>query len=406
MLSPVPRLYVAGSSGEPRIIADAFRTKPDLARHITFLGAWIPGINTVDWASLAPDASMETIFMSDAFRASFDAGKAALLPLSYTRAWSWLQQTPIDGAIIMVSPPDADGQLSLGVSVDFSEAILNRPDIPVFGLINHNMPRPVDAPCFPLSRFAITAETATPLIELQTAALSPALRDIAVHIAGQISNGDTLQFGLGNVQQAVLAQLYSHRKLRIHSGMVSDPLLNLLDAGSISADPGSVVTGVALGSQQLYHRVSSDDRFQFRSVPYTHGFRTLSALPNFRAINSAVEIDLFGQANAEFINGQQISGTGGLSDFMRGAAHAPAGRSIIALSATTQKGEVSRIIPRLNTNIATISRADADTVITEFGIANLKYKSIDERATALINIAAPEFRNHLSDEWDAIRRTM
>ena len=91
---------------------------------------------------------------------------------------------------------------------------------------------------------------------------------------------------------------------------------------------------------------------------------------------------------------------------MRGAAHAPAGRSIIALSATTRKGEVSRIIPRLNTNIATISRADADTVITEFGIANLKYKSIDERATALINIAAPEFHNHLSDEWDAIRGTM
>lgn len=405
-LPSAARLYVAGGSGEPAAIVDAFRAKPDLAAHITFIGAWIPGINLVDWASLAPDARMETIFMSGAFRASFEAGRTALMPFSYSRAWSWLQQTRLDGAVIMVSPPDADGRVSLGVSVDFSEAILGRPDIPVLGLINHNMPRPLDGPSFPISRFAIMAETTTPLIELQPTKLSPALHDIATHISGQISDGDMLQFGLGTVQQAVLAHLKSHRDLRIHTGMVSDPLLDLLDDGSISTDAGAVVTGVALGTPRLYERVSSDTRFQFRSVPHTHGLDALSALPNFRAINSAVEIDLFGQINAEFMNGQQISGTGGLADFLRGAANAPDGRSIVALPATTKGGRVSRIVPCLNTNITTISRADTDTVITEFGIANLKYKSLDARATALIDIAAPDFRDQLSDQWDAIRRTM
>lgn len=400
------RLYVAGCSAEPLAMVDAFRQAPDLAAGLTFFGIWIPGINRTDWAGLHPDARAESIFIGPDLRHSFSEGRTAFLPLSYTQAWRWLVQTPADGAIVMVSPPDSRGTVSLGISADFSTALLDREAIPALALINPALPAPEHAPRVSLDRFTLVAQETTQLVQSPSTDLPDTFAEIGHRIASLVESGDTLQFGLGNVQQAVLGALTQHRDLRIHSGMITDPLLDLLESGSVPELPDSIVTGVAIGTDPLYARVAQDARFRFSPVAHTHALTTLAAIPRLRAINSAIEVDLFGQANAEFINGRQVSGAGGLVDFMRGAAASDGGRAITALAASARGGKISRIVPRLAPDATSIARADMGTVVTEFGIAELRNRTIDQRAEALIAIAAPQFRNQLSDEWDACRRAM
>jgi len=398
------RVYVAGCSGEPLALYEAFEAEPDLAAGLTFLGIWIPGVNASDWASLHPAAHAESIFVSPALRPSFEARRTQFMPLSYTQSVAWLAKTPLDGGVVMISPPDESGMVSLGVSADFSTLILERSDVPLLGLINPRLRAPVHGPKVPLERFQILAEADHPLVQVEEANLPATFAKIGTHIADLCDPGDTLQFGLGNVQQAVLKALTSHKNLRIHAGMVSSPLIELLDSGAVSEDYGAITTGVAIGSEQLYDRVVEEDRILFAPVSYTHAILTLSEINNFKAINSCIEVDLFGQANAEFIRGRQISGTGGLVDFLRGAAVSDDGRAILALASTAKQGTLSRIVPRLPGDATSITRADVDTVVTEHGVAELKNKSIDARAAALIEIADPAFRDTLSADWHEIRK--
>ena len=398
------RFYIAGCSGEPLDVAAAFRTTPELAASLTFLGIWIPGVNATDWASLHPDAGAESIFITPALRPSFEAGDTQFLPLSYSQSTRWLSETPIDGGVVMVSPPDEAGMVSLGVSADFSTLPIARTEIPLMAVINPNLRVPKKGPRIPLDRFELTAETDHQLVQVPEADLPGTFAKIGDHIASLCEPGDTLQFGLGNVQQAVLKALTSHKDLRIHAGMVSNPLIELLDSGALQSDYGAVTTGVAIGTDTLYARAVEDDRILFAPVTYTHAITTLAEIPNFKAINSCIEIDLFGQANAEFINGRQISGTGGLVDFLRGAKESDGGRAILALASTARKGTLSRIVPRLPQNATSIARADVDTVVTEHGIADLRHKSIDARAQSIISIADPKFQDQLAADWHTIRK--
>ena len=398
------RIYVAGCSGEPLPVIESFKQMPDLAEAVTFCGIWIPGVNQTDWASLSETSEAESIFVSQALRPSFDAGRTHFLPLSYTQSTDWLSEAAIDGGIIMVTPPDENGHVSLGVSADFSGLILERDRIPLMAVINEAMVAPLHGPKVPLSRFAFVAETDHPLVQVPEADLPATFEQIGHHIANLCANGDTLQFGLGNVQQAVLKALRNHRDLKIHAGMVSNPLVDLLDHGALRSAYGAVTTGVAIGKDALYDRVTQEDRIVFAPVTHTHAISTLSALPNFKAINSCLEVDLFGQANAEFINGRQVSGTGGLVDFLRGAREAENGRGILALASTAKKGTISRIVPRLAMDATSISRADVDTVVTEHGVAELKHKTIEQRAMALIEIADPKFRDELATHWVEMRK--
>jgi len=201
-----------------------------------------------------------------------------------------------------------------------------------------------------------------------------------------------------------LKSLQSHRGLRIHAGMISNPLVELLDSGAIESDYGAITTGVAIGTDALYNRAVEDDRILFAPVTYTHAISTLADIPNFKAINSCIEVDLFGQANAEFIKGRQVSGSGGLVDFLRGAAESDGGRAILALASTARKGTISRIIPRLPHDATSIPRADVQSVVTEHGVADLKHKSIEDRAQALIGIADPQFHDQLAADWHEIRK--
>lgn len=394
------RVFIGGASGEPLGLARLFAAEPELSRGLTFLGAWIAGINITDWAGFHPEAQAETIFLPPAQRPSFDAGRTRFLPLSYSQAWTWMAKTPLDGAVVLVSPPDNEGNVSLGVSPDYSPLIFQRGGIPILGIINPQMPAPPNSHKVPLSRFAQLAEDDHAILELPGGPLPPAFETIANHIAELVDEGDALQFGVGNVQQAILSALKGRRGLRIHSGMVSDPILGMMDA-----DPTlRVETGVATGTKALYDRMAHAPNVHFHPVSKTHFATALAAVPRLRAINSVIEVDLFGQANAEFINGRQVAGQGGLNDFLRGAAHSEGGIGITAFLATAKGGEISRIVPRLPPDAVTVNRTDMDTVITEYGTARLRGKSIDARADALIAVAAPQHRAMLADEWEAMRR--
>lgn len=401
-LPPRARLYVGGCSGEPLALVDAFRAAPELAAGLTFVGQWVPGINLTDWAGLHPQAEAETTFLAPALRPSFEDGRTRILPMTWFQSWDWLSQTPLDAAVLMVSPPDTDGQVSLGVSPDFGPALVARPDLPILGLINPQMPAPRHGVKLPVSRFALTIEESSPLVTVPPAPLAPGFSEIAAHISGLVPDGAALQFGIGNVQQAALTALAGRKGLSIWSGIVSDPVLGMLDA-----DPAMpVTTGVAVGTPALYQRLAEEPRVRFLPACETHNIARLAALRRFTAINSVLEVDLFGQANAEFIRGRQVSGTGGLTDFLRGARASPGGTGITALLSTAGGGAVSRIVPRLAQNAVTVPRADMDVVITEHGPARLRGLGLDARAHALIAIAAPAHRDALASAWDEMRRQM
>lgn len=407
-LHPGPaRVFVAGCAGEPAGLVRAIEHTPDLACDVTFLGVWIPGVNRTDWSGLHESARAETSFMSPDWLAGFQAGRMNFLPKDYAQSFEWLCRTKVDFGFVLVSPPDSEGYVSLGISPDFAPAILERSDIPVCAIINPAMPFPRDSLKYPLSRFTCVAEDHTPLPEIPRKPLPQAFARIGEIIADLIGPEPAcLQFGLGNVQQAVLEALARRKRedsLRIHSGMISDPVLDLIAAGHIPDVPGQIVSGVALGTRALYERAHTDRRFAFRPVSHTHDHNVLSSLDRLIAINSAIEVDLFGQANAEFLNERQISATGGLVNFLRGAGASAGGMPILALSSTASAGRVSRIVPKLEGPVVSVGRTDTRFIVTEHGVADLSDLDLDARAEMLISIADPAHRSGLTEAWQVIR---
>ncbi|AUN31179.1 acetyl-CoA hydrolase/transferase family protein [Niveispirillum cyanobacteriorum] len=397
------RVYVAGCSGQPTALFDAFRTRPDKAAGLIFHGIWIPGVNPLDWAGLHPAARGEATFASPDWQDSAAAGRLRIVPETYTASYVRLERAAADVAVAMVAPPDHKGDCSLGLAADFTPAAWMRACHRML-LINPQMPVPIDGPCLKLADADAVVEADHPLLTVGPVTLDSAFAAIAGHIRTLLRDGDTLQFGLGKVQLAMLANLSGLRDIRLHAGMVSDPLLPLLSQDVLADGPGAVTTGVALGSPALYDAVASDPRVRFRPVGYTHDIRTLAAIPRLIAINSVIEVDLFGQANAEFIGEKAVSGGGGLLDFLRGSRMSPGGLPIIALVSTARSGVLSRIVPRLMAPAITIPRCDVGLVVTEQGLADLRGLDEDARAMALISIADPAHRDSLSSAWKQMRR--
>jgi len=407
LLSPGQLVYVPGCAGEPWPFVEALQNQPERAAGVTFAGVWIPGVNKVDWAGLHPAARAITFFLSPELRPSFVAGRTEYRPMPYTQIYPWLEQrAEIDLAVLHLSPPDARGLCSMGIAADFSGAVLARAKRKL-AYINPLMPVTQGAPQVAFSDLDDVVEEPFPLLTYDGGTPDKTLQAIAGQIAHWINDGDTLQFGLGRVQAAILGALHDRKNLSIHSGMISAPVAELIDAGAVSPRPGSITTGVALGDAALYQRVAADSRFRFAPVSFTHDVSTLRAIDRIVAINSVIEVDLCGQANAETMGGEQVSGAGGLVDFLRGARLAKQGRPITALAATARGGSLSRIVPRLGDGVpVTIARADVGIVVTEFGSADLRDLPIEKRAEALIAIAAPQFRDHLKAEWTAMRRAL
>jgi len=329
-------------------------------------------------------------------RALSRAGRLEVIPCNYSALPRMFErgELPHDVGLVQVSAPDADGMCSLGVGVDYIADAIEHTRI-LIAEVNRRMPSTVGSARIPLRRFSATIETDRPLVEFVTSAASHAEPAIAALVAGLVEDGDTIQLGVGALPTAVLAALNERSDLGIHSGMISDGVLDLIDRGVITGaakeiDRGIVVTGAALGTSALYERVR-ELSIQFRPASYTHSPETLSQLRSLVSINSAIEVDLTGQVNAERRHGTYIGAVGGQSDFSR-AASLTGRRSIIALR--SKSGTHSTIVP--STRTVTTSRTDVDVVVTEHGIAELRGHGFRERARRLAAIAAPEFRDELT----------
>lgn len=392
-------VYVPGVSGESLTFLDALKAAPEYCAGVRFVGMHFPGINRSDYLGLHPEARQRAYVMMPGLRAGFADGRAELLPLDHPRIYRDLaENVEIDLAIGQFTPPDAQGNCSLGVSYDFLPAVWAKAKRRV-AHFNPRLPRTCGSFRVHVSELDAAFEADGPLVEYDSGTPNDTMLKHAALVASLVRDGDTLEFGIGKLQTGILAALDNHRELRVWSGMVSAPLLPLLDAGVIRGK-GHVTGGVALGDAALYERVGRDDSFYFRPVGETHDVLKLGLIKNFCAINSAVEVDLFGQANADSLNGKLVAGVGGLPSFAAGALLSEGGRSIIALPAATDDGKFSRITLALGErSLTALPRHVADYVVTEHGIAALRGLSIHARAAALIAIAAPAFRESLAQSW-------
>jgi acyl-CoA hydrolase len=390
------RVLVSGCSGESLILADAVVRAGSRLGATTFTGIFVPGLNTHSWLA-NPACRVETFFMTPELKAAGAATR--FLPFCYGDILGWLRTAPIEAALFMATPPDAEGLCSLGPIVDFLAELW--PRIPVrIAHINPRLPR-VAGPC------GVPFDALTAFVEAEQELLGgPDRPDEAISqaigegIARFVSDGATIQTGLGKIPTAALRALKDRKNLKIHSGLIPEAVIDLEDAGALA--PGvSVTGGVAIGSRRLYDRVGGP-AYRFHPVSYTHAPRILTEIDNFVTLNSAMEVDLFGQSYAELGPSGMVSGAGGASDFAHGA-RAAGGVRIVALAAFASGGAVSRIVaPGEGAGPVSLSRMDTDVVVTEYGAADLRGLDHDERARALIIVAPPAHRERLAAQWAAL----
>jgi acyl-CoA hydrolase/GNAT superfamily N-acetyltransferase len=351
-----------------------------------------------------------TFFVSSDMRAAFAQGKVEYVPISIARVPEMmaLRRIPVDVVLVQVSPPDAFGYVSLGISVDISLAAIANARL-VIAEVNPAMPRTLGQATLHISRLHHLVPVNTPLTEVER--MPPQeenIQSIARYIAGIIEDGSTLQIGLGHIAQEALQYLTERRDLGIHSDLITDAIIPLLQRGSLTgakktSQPYKIVASMALGSRLLYDLIDHNPLFEFQPIDTLCNPATLIAQHKLVAIAQAYVVDLTGQVCMDQFSGDFNSGIGAQGEFLRGASRSEGGKPIVCLTSTTPDGLQSRIRPALlSGEAATIARTEVHYVVTEYGMAYLFGKSIRQRATALIELAHPKFRPELFAQAQAM----
>ena len=399
LFAPGQRVFVCGSSNEPTALLShlAQLALPD---NLEFVQFPIAGLNSTDFTAWNESACITSFFMTPTL-AKADAARVQFLPMQMRYVYDYLSQN-IDVALLQVAR-DAQGELRLGPNVDFVEAALASAKV-VIAELNHGLVAPAGCPKINASRIDYLFESERQLLEMPAPKIDESTTTIGRLVARLIADGDCIQTGIGAIPATILKQLGDKNDLGLHSGIIDDGCMRLILQGNMNGDCKSIdrrrhVTGGSLCSRAMHDVLVDRPDVVFRATNYTHELGTIRQLSNFVSVNSAVEIDLWGQVNAEYAGGRQISGTGGSVDFMRAAKVSSGGRSIIAMTATARGGTVSRIVPKVE--LVTALRTDVDIVVTEFGVARVKHLPLRERALALIDVAAPQFREELRAAWHA-----
>ena len=327
--------------------------------------------------------------------------KADYLPLTWSQTARFLASVPIDVGLVQVSPADASGNHSLGVNSTVARAIIANAKL-VIAQVNPAIPRTRGDSLVHGSSLDVLVEETRPLIEFPHRSIDATDKAIGARIAESIPDGVCLQFGIGGIPGAVVEALVERgaRDLTVIS-MLTDAAKRLIEAGCCRAENPKAFVGDILGSTELYNWVDENDAVAMADALTTHTVESFVARPKLASVNSALEIDLFGQVNTETIGGKQAGAIGGSVDFAM-AGQVDGVRSFIGLRSTTNNGS-SRIVRRLDSEIVTISRTFVQTVVTEFGTADLRNKSVNERALALAAIAHPDHRERLLAEASELR---
>jgi acyl-CoA hydrolase len=396
LFEPQEIVYLAGSSGEPTELSSLLADADAKIADATFLTSFVPGINARCLARPGHRSRVAIFFMQPAFRAASAEGRVDFRPMSYFGIHRYLtdRATRIDTAVVQVAPPDRHGLCSMGPAVEFMPSVISRATR-LFGVINSSVSRLRGSVDVPFERFQRVAYSSAPLATYEVGAASASSQQLVEHLAKLIPSGATLQVGLGKIPSQLLRALSGHRALNLHTGMISDAVLGLSASGALRRHR-PICTGVALGTADFYARLGGMRGLALAEVGFTHAPQTLGKLRRLYAVNSALEVDLLGQANAEMLDGSYISGPGGLPDFARAAHLDSEGLSIIALNATGHRAATSRIVPRLAPGTpVSVPQHDVDAVVTEYGVAMLRGQSLHERAHRLCAIAHPDHRRTL-----------
>lgn len=341
-------------------------------------------------------------FASHSTRKLINKGLADYVPIMLSEIPKLFRrgEQTIDTALIQVSPPDRHGNCSLGISVEATRAACEAAGR-IIAHVNPLMPRTHGDGVIHWNDIHTAYEKEMPLPQIGGGPLSEINRKIGEHVASLIDNGDCLQMGIGQIPDAVLRQLKDHQHLGIHTEMFSDGVIDLFDSEVIdnsnkAIHPGKLVAGFVMGSNRLYDFVDDNADVALLDIEYVNSINTISRNDQVVSINSALQIDITGQVCADSLGNQIYSGVGGQLDFVLGASLSKQGKSIIALPSTSSDGSLSRIVNRLTEGAGVVTtRANVHYVVTEFGVANLRGKTLKQRRQALSDIAHPKFRNAL-----------
>jgi acyl-CoA hydrolase len=357
----------------------------------------------------AEKISLSSMGAMGALRSLAAAGRLGIVPCHVSQIGPMIEQGLIgcDVAFVQVGRADAHGNHSFGLISDFVDTAVKKARV-VIAEVNDEVPYTHGDAVLPASRIDCAVHVARTPVQVPAAPISDNDLAIAKLAAGYIDDGAVIQVGIGAVPDAILRLLHDRRNLGVHSGMVGDGLVDLAEAGVVTnalkpIDVGVSITGALIGTKRLYDFANNNRQIGMRSAAYTHNAAVLSRLTRLVTINSALEVDLSGQVNAEQSGGKYLGGTGGQVDYVRAGSRSPGGRSIIALPATAKDGSISRITAALSGPVTT-ARSDVDVIVTEFGAAELKGQSLAERSRRLVAIAHPSFHEQLNQAAHSIQR--
>ena len=399
------QVYVHCAAAAPSVLLDALVARAADLRDVGMVHLHTEGPGPHLAPEMLPHFRHRALFVGPNARAAVNEGRADYVPVFLSdvpRLFS-TGSVPLDAVLINVTPPDAHGFCSLGVSVEAMHAAI-RAATTVIAQLNVAMPRTLGDSFIHVDDIDVAVEVDVAPYARPVGVVSETERQIGRYVAELVPDGATLQLGIGAIPAATALALHDHRDLGVHTEMFTDSVVDLVEAGVITGarkerNRGKLVTAFMMGSQRLYDFVRDNPMIEMRPVDFTNDTHVIRSFSRMTAINSAIEVDLTGQVVADSIGQRVFSGVGGQMDFIRGAALATEGRAIIALPSTAAGGTMSRIVDRLKPGAGVVTtRAHARTIVTEFGVAELFGRSLRERAAALIGIAHPDHRDRLKAE--------
>jgi len=396
------RVYIQPGCAEPETLVEALMRRGPSVQEVEIVHMMTMGAAPYVAPEMAGHFRHNAVFIGANVREAINSGRADFTPINLSEIEELFESgaMPVDVALIEVSPPDAHGFCSFGVGVDTTLTAAKCARY-VVAQVNDEMPRTYGDSFIHVGKIDVIVESSRPLPEMKRAEITEMNTAIARNVAGLIGDGAVLQTGIGGIPDAVLPFLMDRKDLGVHSELVSDGAIPLIDAGVINGarknfKPRKIILGFALGTKKLFEFVDDNPVFEFHPTSYTNDPWLIARNDNMVAINSALQVDLTGQVCSDSIGTHFYSGIGGQVDFIRGASRSKGGKPIIALPSTAKNGTVSRIAPMLTPGAGVVtSRGLVRYVVTEYGVAYLHGKSIRERAKALIEIAHPKFREEL-----------
>jgi acyl-CoA hydrolase/ribosomal protein S18 acetylase RimI-like enzyme len=406
---PGARIFIGTACAEPQYLVRAFIDYVQANPHALFdaelIHVWSLGITPYTDERFRDNFRLNSFFIGNNIRDAVNSARADYTPLSLSTVPDLFRKgmIPLDMALVQTSLPDENGRVSLGISVDIIKTAMEISSV-VVAQVNSRMPFVRGDGIMRMEDIDFIVPRDEPLLEYEDAVPGDIAHRIGRHVACIVEDGGTMQVGYGSIPNAVIANLGEKKHLGLHSELFSDGVADLMRRGIIDnskkvLDPGRSIATFCMGSRETYEFLDNNSDVEFRSIDYTNNPLVIAKQKGMTAINSALEIDLTGQATAESLRGAFYSGIGGQTDFMRGALLSPGGKTILALPSTSWDGKFSRIVPSLYPGDGvTLNRSDVRYVVTEYGIAYLHGKNIRERAMALISIAHPRFRPWLIEE--------